>query len=305
MFHAPGSGHDTDPVDLVSSPPVSGDGDGISDANSGGSVFGEDDDSSTPPDSLVADEALESQRLAMISAVSILRSYPEFSSEYPLLDRIATIFSDSDVAQARSTSLIAKLEDIHRSILGIPHRGDRTQQDDATPPPPTPPPQLTTYERASVDMLAGITRLLERQSERSGSRTRRMWLSGSASRDPRSLLGEIHVLGVTTLALLDSGATHSFVSSTFTQRMGIIPESLGAALSVMVPSGEELTTISVVQGLTMTFHDHAVIVELDRFSEVRIRPHPRYGLVDRVWSGDRLSAEDSDYQAAMVGGLII
>ncbi|KZT75934.1 hypothetical protein F511_47041 [Dorcoceras hygrometricum] len=46
-------------------------------------------------------------------------------------------------------------------------RRDRTQQDYATPPPP-PPPQLTPYERASVDMLAGITRLLERQSERPG-----------------------------------------------------------------------------------------------------------------------------------------
>ncbi|KZV49310.1 RNA-binding protein 5-B-like [Dorcoceras hygrometricum] len=36
------------------------------------------------------------------------------------------------------------------------------------PPPHPPPPQLTPYERASVDMLAGITRLLERQSERRG-----------------------------------------------------------------------------------------------------------------------------------------
>ncbi|KZT76388.1 hypothetical protein F511_46587 [Dorcoceras hygrometricum] len=48
----------------------------------------------------------------------------------------------------------------------MPPRRDRTQQDDATPPPPTPPPQLTPYERASVDMLVGITKLLERQSER-------------------------------------------------------------------------------------------------------------------------------------------
>ncbi|KZV13912.1 hypothetical protein F511_44823 [Dorcoceras hygrometricum] len=43
----------------------------------------------------------------------------------------------------------------------MPPRRDRAQQDDATPPPP--PPQLTPYERANVDMLAGITRLLERQ----------------------------------------------------------------------------------------------------------------------------------------------
>ncbi|KZT76601.1 hypothetical protein F511_46373 [Dorcoceras hygrometricum] len=37
----------------------------------------------------------------------------------------------------------------------MPPRRDRTQQDAATPPPPPPPPQLTPYERASVDMLAG------------------------------------------------------------------------------------------------------------------------------------------------------
>ncbi|KZV20916.1 hypothetical protein F511_38726 [Dorcoceras hygrometricum] len=48
----------------------------------------------------------------------------------------------------------------------MPPRCDRTQQDDATPLPPPPAPQLTPYERDSVDMLAGITRLLERQSER-------------------------------------------------------------------------------------------------------------------------------------------
>ncbi|KZV21438.1 hypothetical protein F511_22619 [Dorcoceras hygrometricum] len=47
-----------------------------------------------------------------------------------------------------------------------PRRVREQQQDDDTSPPP--PPQLTPYERASVDMLAGITRLLERQSERPG-----------------------------------------------------------------------------------------------------------------------------------------
>ncbi|KZV40679.1 hypothetical protein F511_18435 [Dorcoceras hygrometricum] len=59
--------------------------------------------------------------------------------------------------------------DLHDKVWCIrttPPRRDRTQQDDATPPPPPPPPQLTPYERASMDMLAGITRLLERQSER-------------------------------------------------------------------------------------------------------------------------------------------
>ncbi|KZV15940.1 hypothetical protein F511_23984 [Dorcoceras hygrometricum] len=47
-----------------------------------------------------------------------------------------------------------------------PRRFREQQQDDGTPPPPPPPPQMTPFERANVKMLAGITRLLERQSER-------------------------------------------------------------------------------------------------------------------------------------------
>ncbi|KZV53089.1 hypothetical protein F511_19760 [Dorcoceras hygrometricum] len=47
----------------------------------------------------------------MVSDVSILRAFPEFSSEHPLLDSIATIFSDSDASQTKSTSLMDKLED--------------------------------------------------------------------------------------------------------------------------------------------------------------------------------------------------
>ncbi|KZV32158.1 hypothetical protein F511_19379 [Dorcoceras hygrometricum] len=52
----------------------------------------------------------------------------------------------------------------------MPPRRTRDQQNDDAPPPPPPPPppQLTPYERASVDMLAEITRLLERQSEQPG-----------------------------------------------------------------------------------------------------------------------------------------
>ncbi|KZV50843.1 hypothetical protein F511_20997 [Dorcoceras hygrometricum] len=48
----------------------------------------------------------------------------------------------------------------------MPPKRAKDQQDDDTPPPPPPPPpppQLTPYERASVDMLTGITKMLERQ----------------------------------------------------------------------------------------------------------------------------------------------
>ncbi|KZV38734.1 hypothetical protein F511_22091 [Dorcoceras hygrometricum] len=98
--------------------------------------------------------------------------------------------------------------------------------------------------------------------------TGRVFVMQAEAADPDTtlLIGEIHVCGVTTLALLDSGATHSFISSAFTQRMGIIPESMGVALAVKVPSGEELTMTSVVQGLTMMFQDH-VAPSSDQFHE--------------------------------------
>ncbi|KZV14723.1 hypothetical protein F511_41298 [Dorcoceras hygrometricum] len=62
------------------------------------------------------------------------------------------------------------------------------QQDDDAPPPP-PPPHLTPHERASVDMLAGITRLLERQLERPEKSHEEDVAGDSASRDPRSFSG--------------------------------------------------------------------------------------------------------------------
>ncbi|KZV57437.1 hypothetical protein F511_31644 [Dorcoceras hygrometricum] len=53
-----------------------------------------------------------------------------------------------------------------QNCSNMPPRSDRNQQRDGTPPPPL-PPQMP-YERDSVDMLAGITKMLERQTERPG-----------------------------------------------------------------------------------------------------------------------------------------
>ncbi|KZV25186.1 transferase, transferring glycosyl group [Dorcoceras hygrometricum] len=50
------------------------------------------------------------------------------------------------------------------SLTMPPRRNREQQQDDDLPPPP--PPQMTPFERANMEMLAMITRLLERQTER-------------------------------------------------------------------------------------------------------------------------------------------
>ncbi|KZV20468.1 hypothetical protein F511_34346 [Dorcoceras hygrometricum] len=65
--------------------------------------------------------------------------------------------------QSSAWSSEVALPAIYVKVLGasIPPRRAGDQQDDDAPPPP-PPPQLKPYERTSVDMLAGITRMLER-----------------------------------------------------------------------------------------------------------------------------------------------
>ncbi|KZV43933.1 ferric reduction oxidase 2-like [Dorcoceras hygrometricum] len=90
----------------------------------------------------------------------------------------------------------------------MPPRRDRSRQDDSTPPPP-PPPQLTRYERASMDMLAGITRLLEHQSERPGKSHEEDF-----AESPSQLGGRHSNPVVTTpmIALDFSGTTHQSAS---------------------------------------------------------------------------------------------
>ncbi|KZV23456.1 hypothetical protein F511_39783 [Dorcoceras hygrometricum] len=95
----------------------------------------------------------ESQRLAMISAVSILKASPEFSAEHPLLDRIATIFSDSDAAQTKLTSLMAKRDDFHNK-----HRREEAMEQE----------NLSVRDRiqnltAEYDVSEDVVRRLERE----------------------------------------------------------------------------------------------------------------------------------------------
>ncbi|KZV27824.1 hypothetical protein F511_38434 [Dorcoceras hygrometricum] len=77
----------------------------------------------------------------------------------------------------------------------MPPKRDRTQQDDATPPPP-PSPQLTPYERDSMDMLSGITRLLERQSERPGKSHEEDVAERFHQQGPKEFVGTIDSLVV-------------------------------------------------------------------------------------------------------------
>ncbi|XP_073121354.1 uncharacterized protein [Henckelia pumila] len=67
---------------------------------------------------------------------------------------------------------------------------------------------------------------------------------------------------VVTFALLDSGETHSFISQSFIERVGIVPEVSSSGYDITVPSGEVLFTTSFINGLELEFEGYVVRADL-------------------------------------------
>ncbi|XP_073057383.1 uncharacterized protein [Primulina eburnea] len=72
----------------------------------------------------------------------------------------------------------------------------------------------------------------------------------------------IYIVGVATNALLDSGATHSFISDGFVSYLGVKYNKLDEIYSLTIPFGEELPTSSVVRDLSLDLQGHTVFAEL-------------------------------------------
>ncbi|XP_073137248.1 uncharacterized protein [Henckelia pumila] len=86
-------------------------------------------------------------------------------------------------------------------------------------------------------------------------------------------LRRILVAGVATKTLLDSGATHSFISEEFVLKWGIRREDLLVGFSVTIPSGEDLSTRSLVRGLELILQGQTVDADLV------ILPMPEFDLI--------------------------
>ncbi|KAG6477946.1 hypothetical protein ZIOFF_061378 [Zingiber officinale] len=72
-----------------------------------------------------------------------------------------------------------------------------------------------------------------------------------AEPDTTLITGRIFIVGVATYALLDSGATHSFVSETFLKRLKILPEVMSLGFSVTIPSGDQMISTKIVKNLEL------------------------------------------------------
>ncbi|XP_073137293.1 uncharacterized protein [Henckelia pumila] len=94
-----------------------------------------------------------------------------------------------------------------------------------------------------------------------------------ADPDTTIITGRIVVAGVATRALLDSGATHSFISETFTRKRNIEYEELLGGFTVTIPSGEELSTRNIVKNLELLLQGQPVSVDLI------VSPMPEFDLI--------------------------
>ncbi|XP_073137407.1 uncharacterized protein [Henckelia pumila] len=100
-----------------------------------------------------------------------------------------------------------------------------------------------------------------------------MMQAEEAGPDTTLITGRILVAGVATKALLDSGATHSFISEAFVLKWGIQREELLVGFSVIIPSGEELTTKSLVRSLELLLQGQTVVADLI------VLPMPEFDLI--------------------------
>ncbi|XP_075483635.1 uncharacterized protein LOC142523789 [Primulina tabacum] len=88
-----------------------------------------------------------------------------------------------------------------------------------------------------------------------------------------NLSGKIFIGGASTNALIDLGATHSFISETFANSIEVKTIGLDVAYSVVVPSGEEMAATSVVRDIDLELHGNLV------YADLIVLPMPEFDII--------------------------
>ncbi|XP_075515842.1 uncharacterized protein LOC142550647 [Primulina tabacum] len=72
----------------------------------------------------------------------------------------------------------------------------------------------------------------------------------------------ISISGVATHTLLDSGATHSFISGKFVQQLGIISVAMDSGFRVSIPSRDQMFTSQIASRLELRLQHYVVQANL-------------------------------------------
>ncbi|XP_073019369.1 uncharacterized protein [Primulina eburnea] len=85
--------------------------------------------------------------------------------------------------------------------------------------------------------------------------------------------GNIFIKRVSTKALINSGATHSFISESFASHLDVKSIGLDVNYSVTVPSGEELSATCVIIDIDLELHGHIV------YADLIVLPIPEFDII--------------------------
>ncbi|KZV18905.1 hypothetical protein F511_12010 [Dorcoceras hygrometricum] len=94
-----------------------------------------------------------------------------------------------------------------------------------------------------------------------------------ANPDSTVATGKILIVGIPSLALIDSGATHSFIAADFAKKLPVKPDQLTMGFCVTVPSGEELISHDLFRNLELRLQGHLVTADLI------VLPMPEFDLI--------------------------
>ncbi|KAG6521788.1 hypothetical protein ZIOFF_018914 [Zingiber officinale] len=112
--------------------------------------------------------------------------------------------------------------------------------------------------------------------------------------DTAIITGMIYIANIPACVLIDSGATHSFISEAYLTKLGIKPEQMDAEYSVSLPSGEELHSNRMVKNCQMMMQDHMVVAprEQIKLSTLIVKSN----LLDQIREGQLVDQQLTEWK---------
>ncbi|KAL2480022.1 reverse transcriptase [Abeliophyllum distichum] len=100
------------------------------------------------------------------------------------------------------------------------------------------------------------------------SSEKRKWQGHEGEQDTDEITGILPISNIPAIVLIDSGATHSFISNVFMDKIGNKYEKMNGVLDVSIPSGEIISTNQIVKDINkrqseQKVKDTSVVQEFD------------------------------------------
>ncbi|XP_073317287.1 uncharacterized protein [Primulina huaijiensis] len=83
-----------------------------------------------------------------------------------------------------------------------------------------------------------------------------------AESDTTLITGRILLAGIATYALLNSGASHSFIFESFVKKLGILPMDVESGFRVTVPSSEHMISSSMIRDVELKLQKNIIRADL-------------------------------------------